>query len=104
MRTPLWNLICLRYRLLWSRMCTSRGRAILAILGYAVCLAAWRLHATGGFVLASLAASIERSREVATVVLARGEWAIAVGGRSFPSLEELYLHLVGSPDRRMAWL
>lgn len=36
--------------------------------------------------------------------IAGGEWAIAVGGRSFPSLEELYLHLVGSPDRRLAWL
>ena len=68
MRTPIWNLICLRYRLLWSRARTSRGRATFAILAYAVLLAAGFLQAAGGFALASLAASIDRSREVTTVV------------------------------------
>lgn len=33
-----------------------------------------------------------------------GSWENAAWGRSFPSLEELYLHLVGSTDRRLAWL
>lgn len=36
--------------------------------------------------------------------IAGGHWENVVGGRSFPSLEELYLHLVGSSDRRLAWL
>lgn len=68
MRTPIWNLICLRYRLLWARARTSRGRVTFAILAYVVLLATGFLQAAGGFALASLAASIDRSREVATVV------------------------------------
>ena len=65
---PLWNLIFLRYRLLWSRARTNRGRATLAILAYVLLMGSAVLQAAGGFALASLAASIARSREVATVV------------------------------------
>jgi ABC-2 type transport system ATP-binding protein len=32
------------------------------------------------------------------------KWEVAAGGRSFSSLEDLYLHLVGTPDRKLAWL